>query len=274
MLLLALALPLCALAEQQEAQAPAAALRIAVTQAAVGACTLEIPSAEPDGQAELAGDDLLAAQTLADEVNVRLAQRLMTQDAERVSLRAGADTRQTAKVWQDGRTASVALTWVGTQADGLDGYSVLPMALDLTTGGEIGIDALFADPDGARAAMEEIIGGDVLDAMSADSGIRLAALKVDGGAAANNYLLQTQADISNAPVERPCSVETTALGAAYLAGLAVGFWSGPEELTKNRAIDKLFVPDIPEAERRKRLRGWHKAVRCAYNWARDDDEEA
>ena len=114
---------------------------------------------------------------------------------------------------------------------------------------------------------------DVLDAMSADSGIRLAALKVDGGAAANNYLLQTQADISNAPVERPCSVETTALGAAYLAGLAVGFWSGPEELTKNRAIDKLFVPDIPEAERRKRLRGWHKAVRCAYNWARDDDEE-
>ena len=115
---------------------------------------------------------------------------------------------------------------------------------------------------------------DVLDAMSADSGIRLAALKVDGGAAANNYLLQTQADISNAPVERPCSVETTALGAAYLAGLAVGFWSGPEELAKNRAIDKLFVPDIPEAERRKRLRGWRKAVRCAYNWARDDDEEA
>ena len=96
MLLLALALPLCALAEQQEAQAPAAALRIAVTQAAVGACTLEIPSAEPDGQAELAGDDLLAAQALADEVNVRLAQRLMTQEAERVSLRAGADTRQTA----------------------------------------------------------------------------------------------------------------------------------------------------------------------------------
>lgn len=166
MLLLALALPLCALAEQQEAQAPAAALRIAVTQAAVGACTLEIPSAEPDGQAELAGDDLLAAQALADEVNVRLAQRLMTQEAERVSLRVGADTRQTAKVWQDGRTASVALTWAGTQADGLDGYSVLTMALDLTTGEEIGFDALFADPDGARAAMEEIIGDDVLDAMS------------------------------------------------------------------------------------------------------------
>ena len=114
---------------------------------------------------------------------------------------------------------------------------------------------------------------DVLDAMSADSGIRLSALKVDGGAAANNYLLQTQADISNAPVERPSSVETTALGAAYLAGLAVGFWSGPEELAKKHAIDKMFVPDISEEERRKRLRGWHKAVRCAYNWARDDDED-
>ena len=84
---------------------------------------------------------------------------------------------------------------------------------------------------------------DVLDAMSADSGIRLSTLKVDGGAAANNYLLQTQADISNAPVERPSSVETTALGAAYLAGLAVGFWSGPEELAKKHAIDKMFVPD-------------------------------
>mgnify|MGYP002579845260 CR=1 FL=1 len=114
---------------------------------------------------------------------------------------------------------------------------------------------------------------DVLDAMSADSGIRLSTLKVDGGAAANNYLLQTQADISNAPVERPSSVETTALGAAYLAGLAVGFWSGPEELAKKHAIDKIFVPDISEEERRKRLRGWHKAVRCAYNWARDDDED-
>ena len=105
------------------------------------------------------------------------------------------------------------------------------------------------------------------------SGIRLSTLKVDGGAAANNYLLQTQADISNAPVERPSSVETTALGAAYLAGLAVGFWSGPEELAKKHAIDKMFVPDISEEERRKRLRGWHKAVRCAYNWARDDDED-
>ena len=126
-----------------------------------------------------------------------------------------------------------------------------------------------------RATLESLAYqvNDVLVAMEADSGIKLSALKVDGGAAANNYLLQTQADISNAPVERPSSVETTALGAAYLAGLAVGFWSGPEELAKKHAIDKMFVPDISEEERRKRLRGWHKAVRCAYNWARDDDED-
>lgn len=165
-LLLALALPLCALAEQQEAQVPAAALRIAVTQTVSGACTLETPLAEPDAQAEAGGEALAAAQALADEVNVRLAQRLMTQEAERVSRRAGADIAQTAKVWQDGQTASVALTWAGTQADGLDGYSVLTMVLDLTTGEEIGFDALFADPDGARAAMEAIIERDVLDAMS------------------------------------------------------------------------------------------------------------
>ena len=127
----------------------------------------------------------------------------------------------------------------------------------------------------ARAALEGIAYQtlDIVGAMQRDSGITLRELKVDGGAAANNYLLQTQADISNAPVERPSSVETTALGAAYLAGLAVGFWSGPEELAKKHAIDKMFVPDISEEERRKRLRGWHKAVRCAYNWARDDDED-
>ena len=126
-----------------------------------------------------------------------------------------------------------------------------------------------------RASLESIAyqSRDLMDALRADTGLGITALKVDGGAAANNYLLQTQADISNAPVERPSSVETTALGAAYLAGLAVGFWSGPEELAKKHAIDKMFVPDISEEERRKRLRGWHKAVRCAYNWARDDDED-
>ena len=68
-------------------------------------------------------------------------------------------------------------------------------------------------------------------------------------------------------------LKTPALVGYIFAGLAVGFWSGPEELAKKHAIDKMFVPDISEEERRKRLRGWHKAVRCAYNWARDDEDE-
>ena len=110
---------------------------------------------------------------------------------------------------------------------------------------------------------------DVLRAMEADSGIRLAALKVDGGACANNYLMQTQADIINAPVQRPRCVETTAMGAAYLAGLAVGYWASKEDVVKNWAIDRTFAPNIEAEEREKRIRGWDKALRCAYGWAKE-----
>ena len=110
---------------------------------------------------------------------------------------------------------------------------------------------------------------DVLRAMEADSGIRLAALKVDGGACANNYLMQTQADIIAAPVQRPRCVETTAMGAAYLAGLAVGYWASKEDVVKNWAIDRTFAPNIGAEEREKRIRGWNKALKCAYGWAKD-----
>ena len=103
---------------------------------------------------------------------------------------------------------------------------------------------------------------DVLKAMEADAGIRLSMLKVDGGAAANNYLLQAQADISGAPVERPCCVETTALGAAYLAGLAVGFWESREEIARQWAVDARFEPGMPDADRQRRYRGWQKAVKA------------
>ena len=106
--------------------------------------------------------------------------------------------------------------------------------------------------------------------MEADSGIRLAALKVDGGASANNFLMQTQADIIQAPVNRPQCVETTAMGAAYLAGLAVGYWSDKEEVIKNWAIDQIFEPKISEEEREKKLKGWKKAVKYAYGWAKED----
>ena len=110
---------------------------------------------------------------------------------------------------------------------------------------------------------------DVLRAMEADSGIRLAALKVDGGACANNYLMQTQADIINAPVQRPRCVETTAMGAAYLAGLAVGYWASKEDVVKNWAIDRTFAPNIGAEVREKRIHGWNKALRCAYGWAKE-----
>ena len=112
---------------------------------------------------------------------------------------------------------------------------------------------------------------DVLHAMEADSGIALKALKVDGGACANNYLMQTMADISSLPVQRPCCVETTALGAAYLAGLAVGYWQSAGDVLQNWRVDRTFLPAISEQERAKRIKGWNKAVRCAYHWAEDEE---
>lgn len=109
---------------------------------------------------------------------------------------------------------------------------------------------------------------DVLKAMEADSGIRLTALKVDGGASANNYLMQTQADIIDAPVKRPRCVETTAMGAAYLAGLAVGYWASKEDVKQNWAIDRTFDPAIDDAARKERITGWNKAVKNSYGWAK------
>ena len=122
-----------------------------------------------------------------------------------------------------------------------------------------------------RATLDSIAyqTNDVLSAMEADSGIALSALKVDGGASANNYLVQTQADISNAPVLRPCCVETTAMGAAYLAGLAVGYWANTEEIRKNWAVDRSFQPKLDETARAKRLKGWKKAVACISLWEKE-----
>ena len=123
-----------------------------------------------------------------------------------------------------------------------------------------------------RATLESLAYqvNDVLVAMKADSGIALSSLKVDGGASANNFLMQTQADIINAPVNRPQCVETTAMGAAYLAGLAVGYWSSKEDVIHNWAIDKTFAPSIDEASRTSRIAGWDKAVKYAYGWAKEE----
>ena len=123
-----------------------------------------------------------------------------------------------------------------------------------------------------RATLESIAYqvNDVLEAMKADSGMELSSLKVDGGASANDFLMQTQADVINAPVKRPGCVETTAMGAAYLAGLAVGYWKNKEEVRKNQAIDRVFYPEITEEDRAKRIKGWNKAVKYAYGWAKEE----
>ncbi len=124
-----------------------------------------------------------------------------------------------------------------------------------------------------RATLESMVYqvNDVVKAMEQDAKVRLSALKVDGGASANNFLLQTQADISDAPVVRPRCVETTAVGAAYLAGLAVGYWDGPDSIKKNVKTDMTFKPDIEPEKRNAMLKGWEKAVKCSFNWAKDID---
>ena len=123
-----------------------------------------------------------------------------------------------------------------------------------------------------RATLESIAYqvNDVMRAMESDSKIKIASLKVDGGASANDFLMQTQADIVNIPVIRPQCVETTAMGAAYLAGLAVGYWVNKEAVIKNWTSDQIFKPSIAEADRESRIRGWNKAVKYAYGWAKED----
>lgn len=119
-----------------------------------------------------------------------------------------------------------------------------------------------------RATLESIAyqTRDVIDAMIEDSGINLTVLKVDGGASANNFLMQFQSDILNVNIERPDITETTALGAAYLAGLATGFWKSKGEVIQNWNMNRKFMPAISEDERNKLYAGWKKAVERAKNW--------
>lgn len=123
-----------------------------------------------------------------------------------------------------------------------------------------------------RATLESIAyaANDVLKAMEADLGLEMKSIKVDGGASANDFLMQVQADILDSPVERPVCVETTAMGAAYLAGLAVGYWTNMEEIKQNWSVDKKFVSSISEEERNRRIKGWKKAVKYAFDWAKED----
>ena len=124
-----------------------------------------------------------------------------------------------------------------------------------------------------RATLESIAyqTKDVLHAMEEDSGIDLKEVKVDGGAVANNFLMQFQSDILDTKVERPQIVETTALGAAYLAGLAVGFWKDKEEIKKNWKLDKVFRPNMEDDTRNKLYRKWKRAVDRSLNWEEIED---
>jgi len=120
----------------------------------------------------------------------------------------------------------------------------------------------------ARATVESMAyqTRDVLDVMQREAGVKLSSLKVDGGAAANNALLQFQADLLDVTVRRPVVAETTALGAAYLAGLAVGYWSGQDDVAHNWALERAFEPSMPSEQRERLYRGWTKAASRALNW--------
>jgi glycerol kinase len=113
---------------------------------------------------------------------------------------------------------------------------------------------------------------DVIDAMKADAGIEIPSLKVDGGASANNFLMQFQANLLGVPVNRPACVETTAIGAAYLAGLAVGYWKNKEDVVQNQRIERVFTPCMEETERAGKRKGWDKAVHYAYGWSKDETD--
>jgi len=123
-----------------------------------------------------------------------------------------------------------------------------------------------------RATLESIAFQmeDVLAMMRTESGLNFPALRVDGGASRNDFLMQAQADISGVPVIRPQCVETTARGAAYLAGLATGFWAEKGELRRNNEVNRIFEPQIPDEEREEKKAQWHKAVERAFSWAKVD----
>ncbi len=166
--------------------------------------------------------------------------------------------------------------YFATKVDGTDGVYVVPAFAGLgapywdmyARGAIVGLTRGTNKNHIIRATLESLAyqTRDVLTAMEADSGLELKDLKVDGGAVANDFLMQFQADILGSNVERPVLAETTALGAAYLAGLAVGYWDSKEEVLEKRSVDKVFNPEMEEEEREGLYAGWQKAVKRAMDW--------
>ena len=121
-----------------------------------------------------------------------------------------------------------------------------------------------------RAALESMAyqTNDLIASMEEDMGHSISKFKVDGGASENNFLLEFQSNIMNMQVYRPKCIETTSLGAAYLAGLATGYWRNTDDIISNWQIDKVFEPDMAQEEREELLEGWHKAVKCTLGWSK------
>lgn len=177
-------------------------------------------------------------------------------------IKTAAETEKYAKAVNDTNGVYFVPAFVGLGAPYWDPYA---------RGTVIGITRGAKKEHFIRAVLESLAyqTNDVLKAMQEDSGIHLKSLKVDGGACVNNFLMQFQADILGVNVQRPKVTETTALGAAYLAGLAVGYWKDKEDISNNWAISKKFVPDMDEKHRDKLLNDWHEAVKRSADWNKE-----
>ncbi len=179
-------------------------------------------------------------------------------------IRTAAETEELARKVKDTNGCYVVPAFTGLGAPYWDAYA---------RGCIVGLTRGVNRNHIVRATLESIAYqvNDVLQVMEEDSGIELSSLKVDGGASANNFLLQVQADMIDAPVKRPDCIETTAIGAAYLAGLAVGYWKSKEEVLDNWKINQIFEPQITKQERKEREAGWKKAVACSFGWNEDEE---
>ena len=174
--------------------------------------------------------------------------------------------------------ASESQVFANSVPDSAGGYVVpaftglgAPYWSQRARGAIVGLTRGFNRAHLVRATLESLAyqSYDICKAMENDSGIPIKSLKVDGGACANDFLMQFQSDILDCEVTRPSCIETTALGAAYLAGLAVGYWSDVEEIKANWSIDRVFASKMDEKKREELIHGWHKAVKCALMWGED-----
>jgi glycerol kinase len=177
-----------------------------------------------------------------------------------------AETEELARLASDTDSVYLVPAFVGLGAPYWDPYA---------RGAIVGLTRGTGLPQIARATLASVAyqSRDVLEAMRSDSGLEIAEIRVDGGMVVNDVLMQFQADITNTRVQRPVIQETTALGAAYLAGLAVGYWDSQEEIEQKWDMDREFVPSMDEAEREKLYKGWKRAVERARGWIEPEEGE-